>query len=63
MEHHPAAEPEQELDGDLGQEQPGAPRSQRHTECCERDPHWTSNDVTHFVCNTPGLFGAMSRHG
>lgn len=72
MQHHTSGEPDQQFDRDLGEQQPGTPRAQRHarrTECGPRDGAsadvhgWTSSDVTHFVCNTPGRFGAMIRHG
>ncbi|GLY46624.1 hypothetical protein Lesp01_02800 [Lentzea sp. NBRC 102530] len=83
VQHHTAAEPEQEFEGDLGEQEPRAPGTQGHAGRAQQDSRaedgraqdWTvrtrvraahartSSDVTHFVCNTPGLFGAISRHG
>ncbi|WP_394617895.1 hypothetical protein JNUCC0626_02000 [Lentzea sp. JNUCC 0626] len=72
VQHHAAAEPEQEFEGDLGEQEPRAPGTQGHAGHADRDPRGedsrvaharTSSDVTHFVCNTPGLFGAINRHG
>ena len=58
-----AAEPGQQFDRDLGEEQPRAPRRQSQADGAQQDSHRTSNDVTHFVCSTPGRFGAISRQG
>ncbi len=63
MQHHTAAEPDQQLYGDLGEEQPRSPGRESDADRAEQDPHSTSNDVTHLVCRTPGRFGAMIRHG
>jgi hypothetical protein len=63
VQHHASGEPEQQFDRDLGEQEPGAPRAQRHARRTECVSHRTSSDVTHFVCNTPGRFGAMIRHG
>ncbi|GAA3641331.1 hypothetical protein GCM10022267_29620 [Lentzea roselyniae] len=63
VEDDAAAEPDQQFDGDLGEQEPGTPRGQPYACCAQQDSHRTSNDVTHFVCSTPGRFGAMSRQG
>lgn len=63
MEEDSTTQPGQQFDGELGEQQPRAPRGQPRARDAEQGSHRTSNDVTHFVCSTPGRFGAMSRHG